>query len=51
VRVRVVFTVEVDVDGWGRDYGVTGATAIRDDVRAYLSSVVRECNDNVKVVG
>lgn len=49
-RVSISVTVEVDVDGWEQDYGVTGAQDIRQDVKAYVDSVIRECNPNLKVV-
>jgi hypothetical protein len=48
-RVRVSITVEVDVQGWEQDYGVSGTQEIREDVRNYLDSVVRECNDNLSI--
>ena len=48
-RVRVSITVEVDVEGWEQEYGVHGTQAIREDVRSYLDSVIRECNDNLTI--
>lgn len=49
-RVRISVTVEVDVQGWEQNYGVSGTQEIREDVRGYLDSVVRECNENLTIV-
>lgn len=50
MKVRISLTVEVDTEGWARDYGVDGAAAIRADVAQYIDSAVRECNPNLKVI-
>lgn len=48
IKVRINFTVEVDADGWEMDYGVTGAD-LRDDVKAYIRSLINEANGNMTV--
>jgi len=36
VRIAVHLTVDVDPADWTRTFGVTGAQAIRDDVRKHI---------------
>lgn len=50
MKVRVVVTLDVDTAGWEQDYGVAGAAAIRQDVQAYVSSLLSESNENFQVV-
>jgi hypothetical protein len=50
IKVAISVTVEVDADGWERDYGVSGTRAIRQDVNAYVNSLLNESNDNFTVV-
>lgn len=48
MRLRFAITVDVDVKGWERDYGVSTENGmLREDVQNYLTSVVLECNDNI----
>jgi hypothetical protein len=41
IKVRVSFTLEVDVHGWARDYGVHRED-VREHVKKYVDSLVRE---------
>lgn len=41
MKVRVAFTVEVDAQAWADEYGVE-VDAVREDVRSYVASSVRE---------
>jgi signal transduction histidine kinase len=41
MRVRVELTVEVDPEVWATEYGVTGAAAIREDVRSKVRHDLR----------
>jgi len=40
VKVAVTLSIEVDADGWEMDYGVSGASAIRADVKLYLKTAI-----------
>lgn len=48
VRVTIAVTLEVDKEGWLRDYGVS--EGLREDVKAFAHSLVSEGNENWKVV-
>lgn len=50
MKVKISVTLEVDAEGWERDYGVAGAAAIRQDVQTYVHSLLNESNDSMKVV-
>lgn len=45
MRVRVEFTVEVDVDDWAREYGQAADTRqeLRDEVRKDVQSYYGNC--------
>lgn len=49
IKVRVALTVEVDVHDWCLNYG-THRDDVREDVKTYIESAVREMNDNFTVV-
>lgn len=49
IKVRVALTVEVDVHDWVLNYGVH-RDDVREDVKTYIESAVREMNDNFTVV-
>lgn len=42
VRVRCTFTVEVDVDAWEGEYGVSGVPEVQEDVQRHVENTVRE---------
>lgn len=42
MKVRVVLTVELDVEDWTTAYGVSGASEIRQDVREYILNMVQQ---------
>lgn len=39
-RIRIVLTVDVDVDGWGLEYGVTGRRELAEDVKNYAREAI-----------
>lgn len=41
MRVRVTFTVDIDVDAWCTDYGIS-PDAVREDVKAYCEHDMTE---------
>jgi hypothetical protein len=41
MKVKIEFTLDIDVDAWMTDYGLT-ADEVRDDVRAYAKQTVTE---------
>jgi hypothetical protein len=45
--LTVTVTIDVDTHGWARDYGITGADAIRNDVHSFLTEALRTCNENI----
>lgn len=42
MKVRIAVTVEVDAELWTLNYGVEGASEIRQDVQAYVRSMLTE---------
>lgn len=40
MKISVTFSLEVDAEGWEMDYAVSGASAIRADVKEYLKSAI-----------
>jgi hypothetical protein len=49
VKVKVSFTLEVDVEGWMRDYGLLKED-VREDVQSWARTQLQEANENVEVV-
>jgi hypothetical protein len=49
IKVRIALTVEVDVHDWCLTYG-THRDDVRDDVKTYIESAVREMNDAFDVI-
>ena len=49
MRINLNITVEVDSATWELEYGVSGSAAIREDVRAYVRTLL-EGNGNLEVV-
>lgn len=45
--VAVTVILNVDTHGWTRDYGIEGADEIRNDVQAFLTETLRNCNENI----
>lgn len=46
MKVRIELTVEVDVDGWSRTYGVEAdAASIRKDVREWAKTTLLGSQD------
>ena len=48
MKVQIKFTIDIDTDAWTSNYGVEGAAAIREDVRAYAEDAAW---DQFKYVG
>jgi hypothetical protein len=42
MKVRITVTVDINPEAWTTDYGITGQTAIRDDVREWAINLVTE---------
>jgi hypothetical protein len=42
VKVKVEFTLDIDPEAWEMAYGISGAKAIREDVKQYAATVAYE---------
>jgi hypothetical protein len=42
MKVRVVFTLDIDPEAWTLNYGVEGAKEIREDVQNYVLNGTRD---------
>lgn len=53
-RVRIDYTLEVDVDGWANEYSIS-TDAVPEDVRVYFAEIPENLPDHlrsiVRVVG
>ena len=47
MKVKISFTIDIDPDYWETSYGITGAQAIREDVKTYAENTVRDHFDSV----
>jgi len=45
--LAVTVILNVDTRGWTRDYGIEGASEIRNDVQSFLTEALRNCNENI----
>ena len=43
MKVRVVFTLEVDAPAWDEEFGTGPAAAVREDVLSYVNEMVSQC--------
>ena len=50
IKVKISYTVEVDCDDWETNYGVSGAAEIREDVKAYIRSLINDDMFGVRIV-
>ena len=45
MKVRVTVTLDIDPDAWESNYGVSGASAIREDVRSWAFHLLHDAAD------
>jgi hypothetical protein len=45
MKVRVVVTLDIDPEAWESNYGVSGASAIREDVQAWAFHLLHDAAD------
>jgi hypothetical protein len=43
-KVAVTVSMEVDIEAWADANGLTSSTEVRDDVKAYVQTLVQECS-------
>jgi hypothetical protein len=48
MKVRVVLTLEVNVEGWMMDYGIP-KSEVREDVVSYVRTLMHEVNQNIEL--
>lgn len=40
MKVKIAFTVDIDPDTWTMNYGIEGASEIREDVKEFAKNAV-----------
>lgn len=48
MKVRVIMTLDVNVEGWMVDYGIP-KSEVREDVVSYVRTLMHEANHNIEV--
>lgn len=49
MKVRVSFTIEVNVEGWMMDYGIP-RNEVREDVKSFVLTQLQEASQNFEGV-